>query len=101
MDIILGCLKDDEEFKKLIESTFPEAEVYENFSVSGMEENICYIIPIVASIIPLANFIYSYIAKRDDKENNDKERYVMISGKKKIFKGYTKDEIIEILGKIK
>lgn len=96
MDIIFGCLKDDEEFKNLIESTFPEAEEYENFSVSGMEEMICYIIPVVALVIQLADFIFAHFT-----ESDDNERYVMIDGKKKTFKGYTKDEIIEILGKIK
>ena len=96
MDIIFGCLKRDEEFKNLIESTFPEAVECENFSISGIEEIICYIIPVAALVIQLADFILAHFVKSDDNE-----RFVMINGKKKIFKGCTKDEIIEILGKIK
>lgn len=96
MDIIFGCLKNDEEFKNLIENTFPEAEECENFSVSGMEEMVCYIIPVATLVIQLADFILTHFTK-----NDDNERYVMLNGKKKIFKGCTKDEIIEILGKIK
>lgn len=96
MDIIFACLKDDKEFIDLIESTFPEAEECENFSVSGMEEMICYIIPLTALVVQIADFILAHFGK-----NDDNERYVIINGKKKIFKGYTKDEIIEILGETK
>ena len=55
-----------------------------------------YIVPIAALVIQIADFIWTHY-----KENNDNERYVMIDGKKKIFKGYSKDEIIEMLGKMK
>ena len=96
MDIIFACLKDDKEFIDLIESTFPEAEESENFSVSGVEEMICYIIPLTALAVQIADFILAHFGK-----NDDNERYVMINGKKKVFKGCTKDEIIEILGKTK
>lgn len=96
MDIVFGCSKNDKEFKDLIESTFPEAEECENFSVSGMEEIVCYIVPVAALVVQLADFILAHFGK-----NDDNERYVMINGKKKVFKGYTKDEVIEILGKIK
>lgn len=96
MDIIFVCQKDDEEFKDIIEKTFPDADEVENFSVSGMEEMVYYIVPIAALVIQIADFICTHFNKRDDNE-----RYVMIDGKKKIFKGYSKDEIIEMLGKIK
>lgn len=96
MDIVFGCSKNDKEFQDLIESTFPEAEECENFSISGMEEIVCYIVPIAALVVQLADFIFAHFRK-----NDDNERYVMINGKKKVFKGCTKDEIIEILGKIK
>lgn len=84
MDIIFACLKDDQEFRTQIESTFSDAEEIENFSVSGMEELVYYIIPISAFIIQLADFILTHF-----NEDEDNDRYVIINGQKKVFKGYT------------
>lgn len=95
MDIILGCGKDDEEFKTLIEKAFPDADEIENFSISGLDEVVQYIIPVAGLVLQLTDFIFTHF-----NENDDKDRFVIINGKKKVFKGYTKDEIMEILGKL-
>lgn len=60
MDIIFACLKEDEEFKNIIQSTFPEADEVENFSVSGMDEMMYYIVPIAALLLQIADFIWTH-----------------------------------------
>lgn len=95
MDIIFACNKDDKEFEEAICNTFTDVNVMENFSFSGMEEFLLYMVPIAALTIQIADFILTHIKdKRDD-------RMVIINGKKKIFKGYSKDEIIEMLENMK
>lgn len=95
MDIIFVCEKDDDDFKTLIKKTFPDVDEIENYSISGLDEVVQYIIPVTALVLQLADFIFAHF-----NETDDKERLVIINGKKKVFKGYTKDEIIEILGKL-
>ena len=95
MDIVFACEKDDYEFKNLINNTFSDVEELENYSLSGMEEMLLFLVPIASLSIQIAEFIIAHLSR------DDKDRYVIINGKKKTFKGFSKDEIIDILRELK
>lgn len=102
MDIIFGCQKNDNEFGKLVNAEFENIETLENFSFSGMEEFLIFLIPLTAVSVQIVDFIMTHIQTGKQKKENEREdknigRVVIVKGKKYTFEGYTKDEVIEIL----
>lgn len=91
MDIVFACSKDDKEFGEAIYKNFADADELKNFSFSGMEEMILFIVPIAALTIQVIDFVWTHM------KDESKDRFVIINGRKKYFKNYTKDEIVEIL----
>ena len=95
MDIIFACSKEDKEFCKLVNENFTGVEELENYSFSGMEEMVLFMVPIISLSVQIIDFIFTHM------KDTSNDRYVVINGKKKYFYNFSKDEIIEILQSIK
>jgi len=96
MDIMFGCRKEDDDFRKDAKETFSEIEEFENYSFSGLGEMTILILPLTALVVQITDFILTHIS---NKKNSG--RVVIIKGKKYSFEGYSKDEVIEILQELK
>lgn len=92
MEIMFGCRKSDQEFINIMNDNFEEIDECENFSFSGMEELVLFIVPIAALTLQVADFVRTHVSKP-----KNTGRVVIIKGKKYSFEGYTSNEIVEIL----
>lgn len=95
MDIIFACSKEDNDFRDIISNRFDDIEELESFSLSGMEEMILFMVPILSLTVQVVDFVWTHMS------NTSKDRFVIINGKKRYFKNYSKDEIVEILQELK
>jgi len=96
MDIMFGCRKDDNDFRKNAVDIFSEIEEFENYSFSGLGEMTVFILPLTALVVQVADFVLSHISNK-----KDSGRVVVIKGKNYTFEGYTKNEVIEMLKELK